>query len=39
MQEAGKSSAAANSSLDLMVEQMKQIDTSSKKIARIIKVD
>ena len=38
MQDAGKSAVAANSSLDLMVEQMKQIDTSSKKIARIIKV-
>ena len=38
MKDAGKSAAAANSSLDLMVEQMKQIDTSSKKIARIIKV-
>jgi methyl-accepting chemotaxis protein len=38
MRDAGKSAVAANSSLDLMVEQMKQIDTSSKKIARIIKV-
>ena len=38
MQESAKNAGDVNSSLDRMVLQMKEIDTSSNKIARIIKV-
>ncbi len=38
MQESAKNAGEVNSSLDRMVTQMKEIDTSSNKIARIIKV-
>ncbi|HXA50209.1 MAG TPA: methyl-accepting chemotaxis protein [Candidatus Acidoferrum sp.] len=38
MQKTAQDAGAVNSSLDRMVEQMKEIDTSSNKIARIIKV-
>jgi methyl-accepting chemotaxis protein len=38
MQKTAQDAGAVNASLDRMVEQMKEIDTSSNKIARIIKV-
>src|SRR5207244_10871513 len=38
MQQSSEGATQVNNSLDRMVEQMKEIDTSSNKIARIIKV-